>query len=133
MTDKPIFLYIEDDSPNRDLMQQILNALGFTQVHLFRDSTDFLARIEQLSPQPTHILLDIHVEPHDGFEVLRQLRAHEQYHHLTVIAVTADTGGTVDQLRAAGFDSCLAKPLSWRLFPQFLHQILQGEAVWHVQ
>jgi len=132
MIDTPIFLYVEDDPFNRDLMGQILCALGYTQVHLFRDSTDFLARLEQLSPQPTHILLDIHVGPHDGFELLNQLRAHETYRHLPVIAVTADADDALERLRQAGFDGCLSKPLSWKQFPQLLHQILQGEPVWNL-
>ncbi len=130
MINKPIFLYIEDDQLNRDLMQQILHALGYAQVHILRDSADFLARIEQLSPPPTHILLDIHVEPHNGYEVLRGLRAHDRYHDLTVIAITADADNALEDLRQAGFDGCLAKPLSWIQFPQQLHQILQGESVW---
>lgn len=114
-------------------MQQILNALGFAQVHLFRDTSDFLTRFEQLSPQPTHVLLDIHIQPHDGYEVIHWLRAHETYRSLKIIAVTADIGDALDDLRKAGFDGCLTKPLSWRLFPQLLHRILQGESVWNAQ
>ncbi|MBI5959643.1 MAG: response regulator, partial [Chloroflexi bacterium] len=118
---------------NRDVMQSMLVTLGYPKVHIFHDSTDFLERMTQLSPSPTVILLDIHLSPHNGFELLTMLRAHEKFCHLPVIAVTASIRDARERLSAAGFDGCISKPISWRQFPQMIQQILNGEAVWDVR
>ena len=73
--DKPVFLYVEDDAFSREIMALILgDMLGYTSVTVFEDSADFLPRVEKLAAKPDVIFLDIHVRPHNGFEMLTMIR-----------------------------------------------------------
>jgi DNA-binding NarL/FixJ family response regulator len=38
----------------------------------------------------------------------------------------------VQQLRMAGFDGCLAKPIDLETFPETLDRIIAGEVLWRV-
>jgi CheY-like chemotaxis protein len=50
-----------------------------------------------------------------------------------VVALTASVmNEEVEQLRAAGFHSCLAKPIDIDTFPDVLNRILDGESVWRI-
>ncbi len=131
----PTFLYVEDDPMSREVMRLLLvDMLGYEQVTIFEDSADFLAKIEALSDPPKVIFLDIHMQPMNGFEILKLLRAHERYRATTVVALTASVmNEEVNLLRNAGFDSCIAKPIDQRTFPEALNRILSGEKFWRIK
>ncbi|MBI5958428.1 MAG: response regulator [Chloroflexi bacterium] len=133
--DKPVFLYVEDDAYSREIMSLILgDMLGYSNVTVFENSTDFVARLEKLTLKPEVIFLDIHMLPHNGFEMLSMIRQHPDYSGVKVIALTASVmNEEVNRLREAGFDSCLAKPLDQRSFPDVLARILAGEHIWRIK
>ena len=128
------YLYVEDDPMSREIMRIIIeNGVGSTNLTIFEDSTDFLGRVTRLNNQPTMILLDIHVNPYDGFQMLAMLRQSNQFSTAKIIALTASVmNEEVEQLREAGFDGAIAKPLSIQTFPQLLKQVENGETVWHI-
>ena len=128
------FLYVEDDASNRMVMTLIMEkAMGTQNLVIFEDSADFMARVRALPKRPEAFLLDIHVRPHNGFDMLKMLRADPEYSHAKVIALTASvTNEEVEQLRDAGFDSAIGKPLSISTFPDLLIRILKGETIWFV-
>lgn len=128
-------LYVEDDAASRAVMHMLerLNP-DFMHVTTFDDSEDFEQRLVGLEHQPTVILLDIHVKPYNGFEMLEIVRASRAYDRVPVVAVTASVmNEEVELLRHAGFQGTLAKPLDLERFPYLLERILEGEKVWHVQ
>jgi CheY-like chemotaxis protein len=107
--------------------------LGLTHVTLLEDSADFANQLARLDPHPDLIFLDIHVQPLDGFEMLRLIRQTPAFATVPVIALTASVmGEEVQRLREHGFTGCLAKPLDLDRFPNALQQILNGEPVWHI-
>src|SRR5688572_26055993 len=120
---------------SRKVMEFILeNLVGGQHYTIFEDSDNFLERVESLSPPPTVIFLDIHVSPHDGFAMLELLREHPDFYDAKIIAVTASVmNEEIKQLKQAGFDSCIAKPINADLFPALLDRILSGEQVWSVR
>ena len=128
------YLYVEDDALSREVMETLLvQVVGVKSLALFEDSTDFLARLRALDPQPDLILLDIFVGPHDGHEMLSMLRGDPQYREIRVIAVTASVmSDEVLRPRAAGFDGALAKPLDMVTFPDLIRRLEAGEAVWQI-
>lgn len=128
------FLYVEDDALSREIMQMIMQmAMGIEHPVIFADSTSFMARVEALSPTPDIFLLDIHVAPHDGFAMLKMLRADSRFATARIVALTASVmNEEVDELRQAGFDGAIAKPLSVQTFPGLLERIIAGEAIWHI-
>ena len=138
MTTDPVkdafFLYVEDDASNRMVMNLIMQkAMGAQNLVIFENSADFMERVKALPKRPDAFLLDIHVRPHTGFEMLKMLRADPDYHDVKVIALTASvTNEEVEELRGAGFDSAIGKPLSISTFPDLLTRVLKGETIWFV-
>lgn len=128
------YLYVEDDTLSREVLQTIMSiALGITTLTLFEDGNNFMARIKALPDKPDVILLDIHITPNDGFELLRMLRADPAYQHVKVIAVTASVmNEEVKRLRDSGFDGAIAKPLSVTTFPDLLKRVVNGDSIWHI-
>jgi CheY-like chemotaxis protein len=133
MSKQPIILYVEDEARSRKVMRLITMDMGLSDVTIFEDSTDFAARAKALIPKPDVVFLDIHVKPYNGFEMLTMLRALEQFKGVPIVAMTASVmNEEIDQLRTAGFDGCLAKPIDMDTFPNTLARILKGEAVWRI-
>ncbi len=133
MLQDPVFLYVEDDSISRRVLQMLLLDLGHSNLTLFEDSSDFLARLEALPEKPNIIFLDIHMKPLDGFALLEMLRQHVDYQNAIVIALTASVmNEEVALLKKVHFSGAIAKPLKTDEFPDILDQILNGEAVWYV-
>ena len=134
MTDNPIILYVEDDENSCQIMKIIVeDVLAWENLTIFTESSDFLQRIDSLSPRPTLVLLDIHVAPYTGFEMLEMLRSHSDYEEIPVIALTASVmNEEVQQLKQAGFDGVVAKPVDMDSFPQLMELVISGESVWHV-
>ncbi|CAG0955173.1 MAG: response regulator [Anaerolinea sp.] len=128
------YLYVEDDPQSRTVMKLIMGSvIGTPNLTMFEESSDFLARLEGLPHKPDLILLDIHIKPHSGFEMLQFIRNHPEYQGCYVIALTASVmNEEVQQLKACGFDGAIAKPLNARLLPELLTQVLNGQSVWHI-
>jgi CheY-like chemotaxis protein len=106
--------------------------MGLSDVTLFEDSSDFLNRVEQIQPKPDVILLDIHVRPHTGFEMLEMLQNENQWQNVPVVALTASVmNEEVLKLRQVGFNGVVAKPIDLDSFPDILHRVLEGEEVWN--
>ncbi len=133
IADRPTILYVEDEPNSRRVLQMIIRDMGLSNLFMFDDSCDFLARIEALDDIPDVIFLDVHVKPYDGFEMLKMLRQLRKFDDVPIVAMTASVmGEEVQQLRMAGFSGCLAKPLDMDTFPDVLNRIVHGESVWRI-
>jgi len=133
MSQESKFLYVEDDPISREVMQLMLQGLGYSQVTLLDSSVEFMARIQALPSVPDVIFLDIHMQPHDGFEMLARLREHPVFAAKNIIAVTASVmNEEVQRLRDAGFDGAIGKPLDFENFAPLIERVLRGEPVWHI-
>lgn len=134
MSQQPVVLYVEDDPQSRKLMQLLLKGrMQLPHVTILEDSEDFLERVDEIDPKPNIIFLDIHMKPHDGFEMLAMLRQLEWVKNVPVVALTASAmNEEVHKLRSAGFNGCLAKPIDLATFPETMHMIVGGEHVWRI-
>jgi two-component system cell cycle response regulator DivK len=76
-------------------------------------------------------LLDIRVDPIDGFEMLKLLQNNPDYADSLFVAITASVmNDEVDKLKDAGFDGGISKPIKQREFPDQMKALLSGESVW---
>jgi len=134
MNNMPIVLYVEDDPASRDIMVLVLREImGCDDYHIFEDSADFMARVKALVPQPNIILLDIHVPPYSGFDMLTLLRQEPEYQATPVVALTASVmNEEVMRLQNAGFSAVFSKPVDIDTFPDNITRIRQGEGLWHI-
>jgi CheY-like chemotaxis protein len=132
---EPVFLYIENDELSREVMKTLLTrGLGYRDVTLFETSAYFEQNLEGLARKPDVIFLDIHMEPLDGFEMLKLIRRNKDCYATPVIALTASVmNEEVRRLREAGFDGAIAKPINYDTFPAALDRILNGEQVWNTK
>jgi len=134
MSLEPVVLYVEDDALSREIMGMIFKFdLGLSCFEIWPTSADFEERVKRMSPPANIILLDIHVRPVDGFEMLTILRGLEQYHEARVVALTASVmHEEVQRLRGAGFNGAIAKPIDQDHFPDTFERIVSGEEVWRI-
>ena len=128
------FLYVEDDPASRTIMLVMLRKiLGYQNVTIFNDSTNFIERLAALPTVPDLFLLDINVGPTNGTDLLRLIRARPDYNLSKVVAVTASvTTSEVNSLKQAGFDALIGKPIKQAVFAQLIDQIVSGSPVWMV-
>jgi CheY-like chemotaxis protein len=133
MSIDPTILYVEDDPGSREIMKLLLiSVMGLSNVTIFEDSRNFAARIEELTPKPDIVLLDIHVAPSNGFQMLQILRQQIDP-QIPIVALTASVmNEEVNTLRMAGFNGVIAKPIDVDAFPDQLNRILRGEALWNI-
>jgi CheY-like chemotaxis protein len=131
----PVFLYIENDELSREVMKTLLTrGLGYRDLTMFDTSAHFERHLENLEQKPDVIFLDIHMEPIDGFEMLKLIRRNKAHSTTPVIALTASVmNEEVRRLREAGFDGAIAKPINYDTFPTALDRILNGEQIWNTK
>jgi len=133
----PVILYVEDDALSREVMEfYLVNVMGLSgeeQVYIFDSGENFAVRLGALPVKPDVILLDIHMWPVDGFEVLAYLREQPDYMDIPVVAITASVmNEEISRMRRAGFSGCIAKPLDQTTFEHNLTLILDGEKIWQI-
>ena len=134
MIDIGCLLCVEDDPSNRLVMKLLVEkTLNPKYYAIFEDSTDFLARVRKLPVRPDIILLDIHVSPFNGFQMLQMIRNDSVYFDTKVVALTASVmNEEVERLRRSGFDGAIGKPITLSTFPVVIERILNGESIWQV-
>lgn len=127
-------LCVEDDASNRLVMKLLVEkTLQARYYEIFEDSTDFIPRVRKLPLRPDVILLDIHVAPFNGFQMLQMIREDAVYCATKVVALTASVmNEEVERLRLSGFDGAIGKPISLSAFPILIERILKGESIWQV-
>lgn len=127
-------VYVEDDTLSREVMSVLVRkAFPGAFLTIMPDSAAFIDRVESLPVQPGLFLLDVHVQPIDGFEMLGLLRRRPAYADAKIIAVTASVmNQEIVQLRSAGFDGAIGKPLDFDHFASLIERILRGDEVWDV-
>ena len=128
-------LYVEDHKQSRDVLHMIQRVNAHTMsLTMFEDSYQFLERVKALQTQPNVFLLDIHVQPYNGFDMLKMLRAHPIHSICPIVALTASVmNEEITLLKEAGFNGVFAKPVDIDSFPSFLERIMGGENIWYIR
>ena len=130
---KQLILYVEDDSLSCEIMAMIFEDSLDHELVIFQDSDNFMQRVNDLDKRPVLILLDIHVQPYNGFEMLDMLRSSDRYRDIPVLALTASVmNEEVSALRQSGFNGAISKPIDQDGFAYNLKQALAGKEVWTI-
>jgi CheY-like chemotaxis protein len=105
----PNILLVENDSPNAQMMETYLRKLGY-QVTWVRNAAQMWEALKHL--HPAVILMDIQLPDSNGLNLVQQLREHQQYRTIPVIAQTAMAmKGDREICLAAGIDDYISKPI----------------------
>lgn len=101
---------LDDESTNVALLERLLRAVGY---HACNGMTDPVEAVLSLHKDPPDLLLlDWHMEPFSGPDVLRELRRLPPVEMPLVLVMTADTSHTTRcEALASGATDFLAKPL----------------------
>lgn len=104
-------LVVDDDALMRTLVSDLLQRIGIHQIQEAADGKSAL--VTAIKFQPNLILSDIHMEPMDGLEFVKQLRSlsHPNIANIRTILMTADT--SEETIRAAlplGIRGYIIKP-----------------------
>ncbi|MDH5371207.1 MAG: response regulator [Gammaproteobacteria bacterium] len=108
---KKSVLYIEDNSANLRLVEQILMIIP--NLKMWSAPEPLLGLELALEHLPDLILLDINLPGMDGFEVLKKLRSQEVSREIPVIAISANAmSKDIEKGKKAGFDGYITKPVN---------------------
>ncbi len=123
-------LVVEDNPGNFALTARLLAYSGVRNPEWKTTGWGVVEHAEQMG-RVDLILMDLRLPVEDGYEALRQIRAHPELGSTLVVPVTAlGSLAEMERARKAGFDGFLAKPLDAKKFPEQIRTILRGEAVW---
>jgi len=125
----PHALIVDDNRNNIDVLTMFLEREGVSQtaVQNARQVAKALDQIEKVDV----VFLDLEFPYGDGFQVLQAVKAMPEFAGVPVIAYTVHTS-EIDEVRRAGFDGFLGKPLDSRRFAEQLKKILTGIPVWDI-
>ena len=111
---KPVFriLLAEDVKLNQILTQKLLARSGY-QIDIAENGYQALEALKNADYDV--ILMDVQMPEMDGIEATRQIRALPgPKSQVAIIALTAQAeGNTQDELRAAGMDDYISKPINF--------------------
>ena len=120
-------LVVDDDPESRTILAHLLEEVGVDV-----ETADGGQRaLDHLSEgRPDVLFLDIQMPEMDGFETLAQIRAHPEWDHVRVIAISASV---LDFERKAalefGFDAFIGKPFRFEQVYACLSELLEVEFV----
>ncbi len=104
-------LIVDDDESLAEFLVELIRTRDpDIQVETAADGFEAGLKVESLRPDA--VLLDLMMPGIDGFEVCRRLRARPSLNHVRIVAMTGyPSPHNLEQIRLAGADACLAKPL----------------------
>jgi two-component system sensor histidine kinase/response regulator len=129
MTDdaKPVFrvLLAEDIKLNQILTQKLLARSGY-QIDIAENGVQAIEAVKKTDYDV--VLMDVQMPEMDGIEATRQIRALPgKKKFVTIIALTAQAeGNTQDELKAAGMDDYISKPINFDILFSKLSALANG-------
>lgn len=119
-------LMLDDQVAVTCLVTNILNRLGYSNLHAINDPTLLFERIESL--QPDLILLDLAMPKLDGFQLMEQMRSTlRPEERVPVLVITGDaTAANKRRALAAGATDLLTKPFDPSEMNTRLRNILEA-------
>ncbi|MCC5916118.1 MAG: response regulator [Cryomorphaceae bacterium] len=97
---KKIFL-VDDDAFHLNMMKQILEGMGQTDVTIFESGVDCLDALHQ---NPEIIFLDHNMDVYSGFEVLKKIKRFNPNIFVVMVSAQEDIQTAVDSLKHGAFD-----------------------------
>lgn len=95
-----VFL-VDDDPFFLNIFEQYLNNLGITDVALFENGTECLAR---LGEKPDIIFLDYNMDTLSGIDVLKKIKRFDPNTYVVVVSAQEQVKPAVDMLKHGAFD-----------------------------
>lgn len=122
-------LIIDDNTMNLSTLRLLLEKEGLNTVTLINPGhlESILGDLEDIQV----MFLDLEFPNHSGFELVSEFKAMPQFDGVPIIAYSVHIS-ELNEVRAAGFEGFIGKPLDVHKFPEQLEAILSGEKIWDV-
>ncbi len=130
---KRIF-YVEDDVGNKAIAQLILEMAGVLFAFERWGTENTIAKLRAFMPVDL-IMLDLMLAHQlSGYDVFEAIRREPEFGHIPIVAVSAaDPSVEIPKARDKGFAGFIGKPISLRLFPQQIAELINGGQVWYAR
>ena len=120
-------LIIDDNISNLEALALLLKKEGVLSISI-QTISDLAGALDSASKFEV-VFLDLEFPNHSGFELVRKLKKDRRLQNTPIVAYSVHTN-QLNEVRVAGFDAFIGKPLVVDRFPDQLRRILNGEAVW---
>lgn len=108
---KPLILVVDDEIGIRRIVQVNLERAGYA-VFTAQDGFDALEKLKQSEEKPSLILADVTMPYMDGFELLSNLKADDNYKAIPVVMVTARSrDADMIEGKERGAEQYITKPI----------------------
>ncbi len=113
---KPLFLVVEDDEDDRDLLKLAYEEGTYDCELIFaEDGQSAIELLKQLHTPPSIVLLDINMPKMGGLALLQQLKSSSDWKKMPVVMLsTTAHNDTILQAYSMGANSYIVKPNSFR-------------------
>jgi len=122
-------LIIDDNEMNLETLRVLLKKEGVSAV-TFSSPHQLEAELDSMDEVQV-IFLDLEFPNADGISLISDLRSVRQFAGVPIIAYSVHIS-ELNEVRLAGFDGFIGKPLDTQKFPNQLRRVLAGEPVWEV-
>lgn len=120
-----VFL-VDDDPFFLNITEQYLNNLGITDVTLFDNGTECLAR---LSEKPDVIFLDYNMDTLTGMDVLKKIKRFDPNTYVVVLSAQEEVKPAVDLLKYGAFDYMQKNDVNVERIEEVLNKIVHIQDV----
>ncbi|MFI5350710.1 MAG: PleD family two-component system response regulator [Elusimicrobiota bacterium] len=120
---KPLVLIIDDDDGIREMLSDIVQALGTDVIDAANGADGVKLALKMM---PDLVLLDVRMPMMDGFDVCRTIKSDAKGKAIPILMVTSmDQHKDVEKALANGADGYIAKPLNHVNFKKKITEILK--------
>jgi hypothetical protein len=120
------FLVVDDFESMRKLVIKNLNAMGYTKIYQAANGQEALRQLASISSINV-VITDWNMPVMPGIELLRAIRAHETFHRLPVLMITAEIERIqVQEAAEAGVSDFLVKPFTVGALQDKLNKMLEN-------
>src|SRR5688572_26085167 len=117
-------LVVDDDHDSADSLSHLIRLWGY-ECEAAYDGATAIGSV--ISYQPHLMLVDLAMPRTDGLSVAREMRKHETFRSIRLVALTGYADGAHREMAMdAGFEQFFAKPIETSDLEEFLRQAEDG-------
>ena len=122
-------LVIDDNEMNLETLRVLLRKEGVSAI-TFSSPNQLESQLDEVDDVQV-VFLDLEFPNHNGLELVKDMKSLPQFSHVPIIAYSVHIS-ELNEVRQAGFDGFIGKPLDTQQFPNQLQRVLAGESIWDV-
>jgi two-component system, chemotaxis family, chemotaxis protein CheY len=118
-------LIVDDSNAMRSVVRKVIQLSGFRMDHCY-EAGDGKQALGVLSSEWIDVILsDIHMPEMDGFELLREIHAHDVFKNIPVIMISTEGSlERVNEAYALGAKGFIKKPFLPEELKRILHEVI---------